>query len=187
VEPLKRIRYLRADDKKSLLPDPAANEFGPIRKVIAVIAEKIRSEIPPADIGEVMEDVEQILDRSVSTEGYVIRPSATSQNYVDLSRIDFEALKAKFENGRKPIEAQKLRGKIAQGVISVRWCALFHYWAFFLASAVALSWIGQLANRRKTVSSSFVCASQSAENKLRLTTTLQWQLRELCARRKKDG
>ena len=117
MEPLKRIRYLRADDKKSLLPDPAANEFGPIRKVIAVIAEKIRSEIPPADIGEVMEDVEQILDRSVSTVGYVIRPSATSQNYVDLSRIDFEALKAKFENGRKPIEAQKLRGKIAQGVI----------------------------------------------------------------------
>ena len=42
---------------KSLLPDPAANEFGAIRKVISVIAEKIRSEIPPADISEVMEDV----------------------------------------------------------------------------------------------------------------------------------
>jgi type I restriction enzyme R subunit len=104
---------------KSLLPDPAANEFGSIRKVISVIAEKIRSEIPPADIAEVMEDVEQLLDRSVSTEGYVIRPSATAQNYVDLSQIDFEALKAKFERGRKPIEMQKLRGKIAQKLVQM--------------------------------------------------------------------
>ena len=45
---------------KSLLPDPAANEFGPIRKVFSVIAEKIRSEIPPADISEVMEEVAQL-------------------------------------------------------------------------------------------------------------------------------
>jgi type I restriction enzyme, R subunit len=65
---------------KSLLPDAAANEFGPIRKVIAVIAEKIRSEIPPADIAEVMEQVDEVLDKSVSTEGYVIRHSATEQN-----------------------------------------------------------------------------------------------------------
>jgi type I restriction enzyme R subunit len=104
---------------KSLLPDPAANEFGSIRKVISVIAEKIRSEIPPADIAEVMEDVEQLLDESVSTEGYVIRPSATAQNYIDLSHIDFEALKAKFERGRKPIEMQKLRGQIARKLVQM--------------------------------------------------------------------
>ena len=102
---------------KSLLPDPAANEFGAIRKVILVIAEKIRSEIPPADISEVMEQVDELLDKSVSTEGYVIRPSATEQNYIDLSKIDFEALKAKFEKGRKPIEVQKLRGQIAQKLV----------------------------------------------------------------------
>jgi len=102
---------------KSLLPDPAANEFGPIRKVISVIAEKIRSEIPPADISEVMEQVDELLDKSVSTEGYVIRPSTTENNYIDLSKIDFEALKAKFEKGRKPIEVQKLRGQIAQKLV----------------------------------------------------------------------
>ncbi|MGA7222395.1 MAG: type I restriction endonuclease subunit R [Candidatus Acidiferrales bacterium] len=102
---------------KSLLPDPAANEFGAIRKVISVIAEKIRSEIPPADIAEVMEKVDELLDKSVSTEGYVIRPSATAQNYIDLSKIDFEALKQKFEKGRKPIEVQKLRGQIAQKLV----------------------------------------------------------------------
>jgi type I restriction enzyme, R subunit len=104
---------------KSLLPDPAANEFGPIRKVISVIAEKIRSEIPPADISEVMEDVAELLDKSVSTEGYVIRPSATAQNYIDLSKIDFEALRDRFERGRKPIEVQKLRGQVAQKLVQM--------------------------------------------------------------------
>jgi type I restriction enzyme R subunit len=104
---------------KSLLPDPAANEFGPIRKVILVVAEKIRSEIPPADISEVMEDVAELLDKSVATEGYVIRPSATAQNYIDLSKIDFEALREKFEKGRKPIEMQKLRGQIAQKLVQM--------------------------------------------------------------------
>ena len=104
---------------KSLLPDPAANEFGPIRKVIAVIAEKIRSEIPPADIAEVMEQVDELLDKSVSTEGYVIRPSATAQNHIDLSKIDFEALKEKFEKGRKPIEVQKLRAQVARKLVQM--------------------------------------------------------------------
>jgi type I restriction enzyme R subunit len=104
---------------KSLLPDPTANEFGPIRKVIAVIAEKIRSEIPAADIAEVMEQVDALLDESVSTEGYVIRPSATAQNYIDLSKIDFEALKQKFEKGRKPIEVQKLRARVARKLVQM--------------------------------------------------------------------
>jgi type I restriction enzyme, R subunit len=33
--------------------------------------------------------------------------------YIDLSQIDFEALKAKFDRGRKPVEVQKLQAKIA--------------------------------------------------------------------------
>ena len=98
---------------KSLLPDSAANEFGPIRKVFSVIAEKIRSEIPPSDISGVMDEVAELLDDSIATEGYVIRPSATSANYLDLDLIDFEALRTQFQNGRRTTEAQKLRGKIA--------------------------------------------------------------------------
>ena len=104
---------------KSLLPDPAANEFGPIRKVISVVAEKIRLEVPSTDISEVMGQVEELLDKSVSTEGYVIRPSATAENYIDLSKIDFEALRERFERGRKAIEAQKLRGQIAQKLVQM--------------------------------------------------------------------
>lgn len=101
---------------KSLLPDTSANEFGPIRKVFSVIAEKIRCELPPPDISELMDDVEEVLDRSIATEGYVIRPSAVAANYIDLSQIDFELLRAQFEKGRKPMEAQKLRSQLAAKV-----------------------------------------------------------------------
>ena len=55
---------------KSLLPDTAANEFGPICKVFRVIADKIRSEIPPVDIAEVMAEIEALLDQSIGAEGY---------------------------------------------------------------------------------------------------------------------
>ena len=36
-----------------------------------------------------------------------------------MSKIDFEALKEKFEKGRKPIEVQKLRGQIAQKLVQM--------------------------------------------------------------------
>ena len=98
---------------KSLLPDPAANQFGAMRKMLAVIAEKIRSEIGVADISGIMEQVADLLDESIATEGYVIRPSAFEANYIDLSKIDFDLLRHQFNTGRKAIEAQKLRTQIA--------------------------------------------------------------------------
>jgi type I restriction enzyme R subunit len=104
---------------KSLLPDSAANEFGAIRKVFAVIAQKIRVDIPAPDISEVMEQVEDVLDQSIATEGYVIRPSSVAANYIDLSKIDFGLLKKQFETGRKAIEVQKLRSKIAVKLVQM--------------------------------------------------------------------
>jgi type I restriction enzyme R subunit len=88
---------------KSLLPDPAANQFGSIRKVLVVIAEKIRSEIGVADISGIMEQVSGVLDESIATEA----------NYIDLSKIDFDLLRQQFNTGRKAIEVQKLRTQIA--------------------------------------------------------------------------
>jgi type I restriction enzyme R subunit len=77
-----------------------------------VLAEKIRSLAPAADVSEVMQSVEDLLDRSVAAEGYVIREG--SDHKVDLSQIDFEALKKRFANGRKHIEAEKLKGQLSQ-------------------------------------------------------------------------
>jgi type I restriction enzyme R subunit len=99
---------------QSLLPDAAANEFGPTRKVFAMIAEKIRADIPPVDISAVMSDVEALLNRSIAAGGYAMPPVANEANYIDLSLVDFDALKAQFDKGRRTIEAQRLRARITQ-------------------------------------------------------------------------
>jgi type I restriction enzyme R subunit len=99
---------------KAILPDPAANRFGADRKAIVVIAEEIQSQAPAIDISDIMGGVEELLDASIkpAKEGYIIREPATGGAYLDLSKIDFEALKKRFESGRKHIEAEKLRGSI---------------------------------------------------------------------------
>ncbi|KAB2941881.1 MAG: type I restriction endonuclease subunit R [Candidatus Methanoperedens sp.] len=100
---------------RSILPDAAANEFYPMQALFGKLAEKIRGMAIEADISGVMKAVDELLDDSISTEGYVIRqplePSDTD-HLVDLSRIDFEALKARFEKSRKHIETEKLRSAI---------------------------------------------------------------------------
>ena len=84
-----------------------------LRKLfLGLQAEMIRSLTPEADVSEVMQAVEDLLDKSVATEGYVIREG--SDHKVDLSQIDFEALKKRFANGRKHIEAEKLTGQLSQ-------------------------------------------------------------------------
>jgi type I restriction enzyme, R subunit len=96
---------------RAILPDVRANEFSPLRTLFVVIADKIRSLAPEADISEVMEEVGGLLDKSIAAEGYVI--DKEDHEPVDLSKIDFEALKARFANSRKHIEVEKLRGAIA--------------------------------------------------------------------------
>ena len=93
----------------AILPDTAANEFGPDRKGIVVIADKIRSLTEPADISAIMDQVDVVLDRSIAPKGYEIKE--TSQP-LDLSKIDFEALKKRFAQSRRHIEIEKLRGSI---------------------------------------------------------------------------
>ncbi len=97
---------------RAILPDPAANEFYTARQVIAILAQKIRALVRPADISSVMADVEDVLDRSIKPEGgYVIRDRGT-EGWIDLSKIDFKTLKKQFDEGRKRIEIEKLRGAI---------------------------------------------------------------------------
>ena len=97
---------------RAILPDRQANEFSPICRLLGVIAEKIRSLIPQADISAVMAEVEGLLDDSIAAEGYVIGDGRGKYKAVNLSKIDFEALKRKFEKSRKRIEAERLRGLI---------------------------------------------------------------------------
>ena len=88
---------------KAILPDPAANAFGPKRAVIINIAEAIKSLEPEVDISAVMEQVEGLLDESIATEGYIIRdPEETGYGGpIDISKIDFAALKKTIRQGEK--------------------------------------------------------------------------------------
>jgi type I restriction enzyme R subunit len=94
---------------KAIKPDPLVNEFLPICTVLAVIAEKIRSLAPTPDISEVLAEVERLLDASIEARGYLIKPEAP----LDLSTIDFEKLRARFEQGKKRAEAERLRGAVS--------------------------------------------------------------------------
>ena len=94
---------------KAILPDPSANEFARVQYLFTVIAERIRSLNPEVDITDVTEAVEELLDESITAVEYVIREP---NQLVDLSRIDFEALKTRFEQGRRRTEAEQLKGAI---------------------------------------------------------------------------
>ena len=93
---------------KAILPDPSANEFAPIKTCLAVLADKIRTFTEEANIDDVMDQVGELLDESIATKGYIIH-STEETSLLDLSQIDFDALKKHFENGRKRTEAEKLR------------------------------------------------------------------------------
>ena len=100
---------------KAILPDEEATAFAPRCLLIDILAKKIRALTPPADITEVMADVEGLLDESIDAEGYVIREAKETYgeaHLIDLAKIDFDALKEKFAKGKKRTEAEKLKGQV---------------------------------------------------------------------------
>ena len=99
---------------KAILPDPDANKYYPRYSLFNVIADKIIAESGDVDISQVMSKVENLLDESIGAEGYIIGESLATygEHVTDLSKIDFEALRKKFQRERKHIQAEKLRGVI---------------------------------------------------------------------------
>jgi type I restriction enzyme R subunit len=107
---------------KAVLPDPAACGFAAEVTPVQVIADKIRALTPPADISLVMQQVDGLLDRSIATEGYIIRDASAlddDEHWIDLSSIDFEALVRKFKTGRKRTMNEKLKGTVAQQLMAM--------------------------------------------------------------------
>lgn len=98
---------------RAILPDPIATELAPDAVLISVLAQKIRALSPVPDISQVMEQVEDLLDRSVAPIPYVL-PKTSEEPLFNLSQIDFDKLKAKFGASRKRTEAEKLRALLNQ-------------------------------------------------------------------------
>jgi type I restriction enzyme R subunit len=107
---------------KAVLPDPASREFAAEVTPVQVIADKIRALTPLADISQVMTEVEELLDRSIATEGYIFRePNAPygDGHWIDLSGIDFDALAERFKTARKRTINEKLKGTVAQKLMAM--------------------------------------------------------------------
>jgi len=103
---------------KAILPDPSANEFAPVKTCLAVLADKIRNFTEEANIDDIMGEVGELLDESIATKGYVIHSTETT-SLIDLSQVDFDALKAHFEKGRKRTEAEKLKQAVGDKLQSM--------------------------------------------------------------------
>jgi type I restriction enzyme R subunit len=96
---------------KAILPDPAGEELQAHCGLIRVLAQKIRALSAPVDISEIMYQVEGLLDRSIAAKGYIIKEG---QPLVNLSQIDFESLKDRFERGRKFTELERVKATVAR-------------------------------------------------------------------------
>lgn len=98
---------------KSILPDPDAGKFNEQVTLFRIISKKIKSLDPDVDITGVMDDVEKLLDESIESQGYIIDNGTKT---IDLSKIDFEALRRHFIMGRKHVKAEKLKNAIKRKV-----------------------------------------------------------------------
>jgi len=92
-------------------PDPAALEFAGRVATLTAIADAIRAKLNPnpADITEVMGDIGKLLDASITGVGMPAKPAPV----MDLSKIDFEALRSRFkESKHKNTDLEVLKAAI---------------------------------------------------------------------------
>ncbi len=105
---------------KALLPHPQASIYTALVDIFSTLAARIRLLTRQPDITAVMGDVERLVGTSIATRNYVIRESAYDPGrLVNLSKIDFDALRAKFNTGYKHTEVEKLRSAIEEKLESM--------------------------------------------------------------------
>jgi type I restriction enzyme R subunit len=73
------------------------------------LADMIRALMPAVDISGVMQQIEGVLDKSIATSGYIIKEEYKA---LDLSKIDFDALRKLFKKAHKRAEIERLRAVI---------------------------------------------------------------------------
>lgn len=139
LDGLERVRHIRdavdillkSDDDKRLFlslvseitllfraikPHEREEEFRPIRKLLTILARRIRALTDTADISEVMKDIDELLDQSVAAEPYIMPEDLVEHLLSDLSRIDFDALLREFKKGRKWTFIQRLRAILSHRI-----------------------------------------------------------------------
>jgi type I restriction enzyme R subunit len=97
---------------RAVKPDPVAIEFAQRCGCLAAIAECIRTVTDPPDISHIMQGIQDLLDESIAAEPFKIRQTTPTYGQIDLSKINFEALRKRFEN-KKPSNTDVERLKAA--------------------------------------------------------------------------
>jgi type I restriction enzyme R subunit len=102
---------------QAVKPDPAVLEFSSTVACLAIIAATIRERLGEgsADISAVMDDINELLDKSIAADGFQIkeRPGGDGRSVIDISAIDFEALAKRFaKSQRKHLELEQLKAAI---------------------------------------------------------------------------
>jgi type I restriction enzyme R subunit len=97
---------------RALKPDPVAVEFAQRCGCLSAIANCIRSVTEPPDISHIMQGIQNLLDESIAAEPFKIRQSIPDYGQIDLSKINFEALRKRFKN-KKPSNTDVERLKAA--------------------------------------------------------------------------
>ena len=100
-----RVRLLY----QAILPDLSASQFSPTCALFSTLADMILSLAKPVDISGVLGEIEEVLDRSIAPSGYTIKEVPKK---LDLSKIDFEAIRKHFNKGYKRAEIEKLKAAI---------------------------------------------------------------------------
>jgi type I restriction enzyme R subunit len=97
---------------RAVKPDPVAIEFAQRCGCLAAIANCIRTVTEPPDISHIMQGIQDLLDESIASEPFKIRQATKGYGQIDLSKIDFAALRKRFEN-KKPTNTDVERLKAA--------------------------------------------------------------------------
>ena len=97
---------------RAVKPDPVAIEFAQRCGCLAAIANCIRTVTEPPDISHIMQGIQDLLDESIASEPFKIRQATKGYGQIDLSKIDFAALRKRFEN-KKPSNTDVERLKAA--------------------------------------------------------------------------
>ena len=100
---------------RAVMPDAEAVTFARLNKVLRILAAQVRSLTGASDDTPALEavgaQVDALLETALAPTAYEIR-DLRGDYVTDLSKIDFDALRKRFELGRKNIEAEKLRGML---------------------------------------------------------------------------
>jgi type I restriction enzyme, R subunit len=100
---------------KAILPHPSASEFRPFVALCQDLIKEILSLNPDVDIETVLGDVRGVLDKSISSKGYVIDPDEKNK-ILDISKIDFKSLEEKFRKKKNNTDIERLKNILSYKV-----------------------------------------------------------------------